>query len=570
MRPVHRPLIAFLGFSSLGIAAACGSSSNGNNSSNLGTDSGEGGTEDSSMTESGSGGGDSGSHNDATTGHDGGTTTDGGDGGILGANCPAVDAGTFVEAKHGPLPTVTYYGGPVMTNPLVVTFTFKDTPNAAALDAFGASITSTPWFTQVTKDYCVPDGGPCITGGTAGISVAISTNADPTYVETGGTTPPDGGLGGTDLNLFMNQQIAAAVAANTIPAPTANTLYAFYFPPTTTITGYGTSCIDYGAYHSAQLYSDNTTPIVYAIMPDCPTGDPKMDLEQVDIAASHEIAEAVTDPNSNGVPAWYMDQWGGPDAGITQPEYRNDPWLSQQFGEVGDNCESIPLQTWPLNDAGTVAQRIWSISAASAGHNPCVPVPTGEAYYNASTDKVIYVANVGDTFTVDVSAFSDMARSSWRLDAVDGTPTQMTGADGGGPLQYLKLEFVGGVTGSDGVSSLLCVNNGTTGQVKVTLLADPSADTSLQQQQEWPEADGVIYSADVAAATNTPLPDGGSSVTFPYQFWPFAVITPAVAATIGVTSSGINDMARLRALRAVHHAQKAGHGVMPLPRARTY
>jgi hypothetical protein len=241
-----------------------------------------------------------------------------------------------------------------------------------------------------------------------------------------------------------------------------------------------------------------------------------------------------------------------------------------QYGEVGDNCESIPADIWPVDDAGTIAQRIWSTSAATVGHNPCIPVPTGEAYYNASTDKVLYVANVGDTFTVDVSAFSDMARSSWRLDAVDGTPTSMTDADGGAPLQYLKLEFVGGVTGPDGVSSLLCVNNGTTGQVKVTLLADPSNDMSLQYSQEWPEADGVIYSADVAAVTNMPLSDGGSYASFPFQFWPFAVITPAVAATIGVTSSGVVDMAKLRALRAAHHAQKPHHDAIRLPRSPKY
>lgn len=558
MRSIHHSLLAFLGVSILGYAAACGSSSNGNTGTGLGTDSG---TEDSSMPESGSssGGGDSGSQGDATS-HDGASDaaskTDASDGGILGANCPAVDAGSsFAEAPHGPLPTVTYYGGPVMMNPLIVTFTFKDTPSAAALNAYGAGITSTPWFADVTKDYCVPDGGPCIGGGTPGISVAIPTNADATYVDTGDTSPPDAGLGGTDLNIFMNQQIAAAVAAGTIPAPTANTLYAFYFPPTTTIQAFGPSCQGWGAYHSAQLYSDGTTPVVYAIMPDCSSGDPVADLQGVEIAASHEIAEAVTDPASNGTTTWYMDQWGGPDAGITQAEYRNDPWLTQYYGEIGDNCESIPLQTWPLDDAGTVAQRIWSTSAASVGHNPCVPVPTGEAYYNASTDKVLYVASVGDTFTVDVSAFSDTARSSWRLDAVDGTPTGMTD-DAGAPVQYLKLEFVGGVTGSGGVSSLLCVNNGSTGQVKVTLLADPSNDQTLQYSEEWAEADGVIYSADVAAATNVPLPDGGSYTTFPYQFWPFAVITPAVAAQLGVPSTGINDMAKLRALRAAHHAQK--------------
>jgi hypothetical protein len=372
--------------------------------------------------------------------------------------------------------------------------------------------------------------------------------ADAMYTDNFGMGPSDAGGSGTDLNAFMNTQIAAAVAANKIPAPTANTLYAFYFPPTTTIEAGGPSCQGWGAYHSAQAYSDGATPIVYAIMPDCPTGDPNMDLEYVTVAASHEIAEAVTDSNSNGVPAWILDLAYAPDAGVTQAEYRNDPWLAMSFQEVGDNCESIFPGFWTL-DGGTVVQRIWSTSAATLGHNPCIPVPSGESYYNASTDKAIYVASVGSTFTVDVSAFSDAARQSWRLDAVDGTPTYMTDADGGGPLQYLKLEWVGGVD-QNGVSSLLCVNNGTQGQLKVTLLADPAADMSLQYSQEWPEADGVIYSMDVAGmGTTFPGPDGGTFTQYPYQFWPFAVITPATAAQIGVPSSGIVDMAKLRGLR---------------------
>jgi len=156
-----------------------------------------------------------------------------------------------------------------------------------------------------------------------------------------------------------------------------------------------------------------------------------------------------------------------------------------------------------------------------------------------------------------------MPRSSWRLDAVDVTPTQMM--QGNNPMQYLQLEFVDGVTGSDGVSSLLCVNNGTTGQLKVTLLADPNNDTSLQQGEEWPEAIGTIFSADVAAAQNIPLPDGGTYQTFPYQFWPFSVVTSAVAASIGVTGTGVMDakkLGALRALRAGHHGQRP-RGIVP-------
>src|SRR3974390_825806 len=127
-----------------------------------------------------------------------------------------------------------------------------------------------------------------------------------------------------------------------------------------------------------------------------------------------------------------MDKMGIVDGGpTTQPQYRNDPWLPLGYGEVGDNCEAVSSASLPLGDAGDLGPRVWSPSAAAAGHNPCIPVPSGEVYYNASTDKAIYVANVGDTFMVDVSTFSAMPRTSWQLDAVGRTPTQATDAAGG-------------------------------------------------------------------------------------------------------------------------------------------
>jgi hypothetical protein len=147
---------------------------------------------------------------------------------------------------------------------------------------------------------------------------------------------------------------------------------------------------------------------------------------------------------------------------------------------------------------------------------------------------------------VDVSAFSEEARASWQLDALDYTNSNTA---------YLNLQFVGGAGDADGggVSSLLCVNNGTTGQLKVTLLADPAADSALQASEEWPEADGVIVSYDVANPIKRTTADGGTSVSYPYQFWPFAVITPATAATLGVTSAGVADARKLAAMRALHH-----------------
>ncbi|HEY3820220.1 MAG TPA: hypothetical protein VGL81_23810 [Polyangiaceae bacterium] len=444
--------------------------------------------------------------------------------------CPVV-SGSGSQATHGNPPVVSNLGGPVLRSPTVVTFTFQDTANAAALQAFGATIGSTPWFAEVLHDYTTTTSTP------VGLSVAIAANADATYVDNGGVGL-DGGAGagsGTDLNAFMNQAIANAVTAKTIPAPDGNTVYMFYFPSTTTITGFvGPSCQAYGGYHFNQVYADGKTPIYYAILPDCAAGSP-YELEAVTVDASHELAEAVSDPAPNT--GWSLDTSPYPDAGTTPIEFRNDPWLSLGYGEIADNCaENAPL----MLDGGTVVQRIWSNSAATGGHDPCVPAPAGETYFNASPDKAIYVANVGDTITVDVTPFSDVARSSWQLDAVDYSQ-ELAANTGGSSAAYLKFEWVGGVVRSDGVSSLTCVNSGTQAHLQVTLLAEPVLGQTSEGAQIWAQAVGAIYSVDLSQQTATE--PGQNTALF---VWPFEVITPAAAAQIGVGSSGIADMARRR------------------------
>jgi hypothetical protein len=441
--------------------------------------------------------------------------------------CPGV-SGSGTQATHGNPPVVSNLGGPVLHSPTVVTFTFQNTANAAALQAFGATIGSTPWFAEVLSDYAATTSTP------AGLSVAIAANADATYVDNGGVGLDDAGAGsGTDLNGFMNQAIANAVAAKTLPAPDGNTVYMFYFPSTTTITGFvGQSCQLYGGYHFNQVYADGKTPIYYAVLPDCAAGSP-YELEALTVAASHELIEAVSDPAPNT--GWSLDTSPYPDAGTTPIEFRNDPWLSLGYGEIADNCAGTGLTL----DGGTVVQRIWSNSAATGGHDPCVPAPAGETYFNASPDKAIYVANVGDTFTVDVTPFTDVARTSWQLDAVDYS--QELAAGMGGSTSYLQFQWVGGVVRSDGVSSLTCVNSGTPAQLKVTLLAQPVASQTSESVQVWPQAVGAIYSVDLSQ--QTAMTPGQNTAAF---VWPFEVITPATAAQIGVGSSGIADMARRR------------------------
>jgi hypothetical protein len=85
------------------------------------------------------------------------------------------------------------------------------------------------------------------------------------------------------------------------------------------------------------------------------------------------------------------------------------------------------------------------------------------------------------------------------------------------------------------------MNSGSQAQLKVTLVAQPVANQTSEGAQMWAQAVGAIYSVDLSQQTATS--PGQDTVAF---VWPFEVITPATAAQIGVSSSGIADMARRR------------------------
>src|SRR6202041_1892192 len=121
---------------------------------------------------------------------------------------PAFDGGPFVEGPHGPLPTVVYSGGGILEAPQIITFTFPTTPGVPTLEAFGQTITSTQWFADVTKDYCINDGGTCIKPGAPGVPVEMTVAAAPIYVDMMGQGTAPAGTG-VDLDSFINQQVAA-------------------------------------------------------------------------------------------------------------------------------------------------------------------------------------------------------------------------------------------------------------------------------------------------------------------------------------------------------------------------
>jgi hypothetical protein len=211
------------------------------------------------------------------------------------------------------------------------------------------------------------------------------------------------------------------------PVPDANTLYILHYPAGTSITlsggmGVESSCSSFGGYHSSTSLANNMV-VPYAVMPRCSTFGPLKGLDAVTGAESHEIVEAVTDPQPQQFPAY------------GQVDDAHLYWeLALGGGETGDMCAQFPNIFTKFADIPKyTVQRTWSNASAMAGHDPCVPVPLNEtAYFNAvpvlpdsimfpgfGTVKGVNIA-VGDSKTIDVDLFSDADTGGpWDVEALD-------------------------------------------------------------------------------------------------------------------------------------------------------
>jgi hypothetical protein len=195
------------------------------------------------------------------------------------------------------------------------------------------------------------------------------------------------------------------------PLPDGNTLYVLYYPSSTTISDGG--CTSFAGYHSCVQLS-NGMCVPYAVLPRC--GDLGLDpLDELTLVTTHELAEAATDPFVGAASAY-----------STASDFA---WVERaQGGEIGDMCQYKPGNALLDPQLGNYVERMWSNVEAAAGHDPCVPHPDGDVYFNAAPAAeemvtVSFPANfpaittpgfhipVHGSRTVDVELFSDAGRS---------------------------------------------------------------------------------------------------------------------------------------------------------------
>jgi hypothetical protein len=280
------------------------------------------------------------------------------------------------------------------------------------ITTFTSTLGQQPYWAAVTGEYGV--------GSITALPPVVITSGFPGT--TGNSTIQD-----SDIQTFLQGLFSSGTL-------TANPqqIYAVYFPDSVTISdGQGTSCKDFGGYHSE--IDVNNQPLAYAVLPACQNFD-NLNLSEVNgvtAGSSHELVEASTDPFVNASPAFATVDEG------------DIVWslLSGGIAEVGDMCAQFvqldPTIFFTPSGFNYAVQRTWSNKSAQASHDPCVPAPS-DSYFNSApllSDQVtincqtgggttpvptkgVQIA-LGASKTVEVDLFSDGPTAPWTVSAVD-------------------------------------------------------------------------------------------------------------------------------------------------------
>jgi hypothetical protein len=309
------------------------------------------------------------------------------------------DSGPF-PASHSSAPTETSSGGPVLTTPNFIPVFFSGDTEQTTLTDFLTNIGASSYWSTTTSEYGV---GPA----TVGTSIVLTTPA-PTKIDD------------TAIASYLQTQLDGTDPIWGTAGP--EDVFVIFYPSTTTITldGYK-SCSYFGGYHNET--SNSLGVIHYAVLPRCAGFPPFTSEEYLTFALSHELIEASTDPQPYTDPA-YLD-----------PDANDIGWALFGGGEIGDMCAWIPnIQIVPPSPFAYTVQRTWSNASASASHDPCVPIPAGEVYFNSVPvlgDAITLnqggpIATegaqipLGTSKTIPVNLFSDAPTSgAWSISAID-------------------------------------------------------------------------------------------------------------------------------------------------------
>ena len=279
----------------------------------------------------------------------------------------------FEALEDRQVPTVSFFGGNVLPHvqaqAVFLGHEFSSAPanaETATLNAFLKDITSGAYMQALGRAGFGVGPGSAVSGAVDNTSIAA---------------------GSTISDAFIRSRLQADVSSGLLQAPNANTLYVVYVQPDVAVNlggGQGTTQQGILGYHTA-FVGANGAAIRYAVgvSPGGPAGnsvlpEARSAIDQLTAVTSHELAEAVTDPdvNSNvngGRLGWFDPQRGeigdieenNPNAFV-----RLDGFLVQEVADRNDQLLSIV--TPPSNLIGTTTTLSGHVNPQSPNSPPTV------------------------------------------------------------------------------------------------------------------------------------------------------------------------------------------------------
>jgi hypothetical protein len=292
-------------------------------------------------------------------------------------------------APHPAMPSVVDLGGQTLTAPNIVPIFYSGDPSQTDLVAMVSGLGASSYWSATTSEY--------------GIGPATSS---PPLVIAG---PAPAILDDSAVQSLLDMNLDGPTSLWGTPAP--NDIYLLFVPPGTDLVA------GFPAYHSFTANSLDEL-IVYAVVSYEPGDD-------MTYPASHELIEATTDPEFSAYAIVDANDgaWGLPLPGGSG--------LAAGSAELGDMCELYTSSAYVPPDLPFTVQRTWSNASAAASHDPCVPIPSGEVYFNSAivpTDNVVIAGGLAITHgvkilasesrTIEIDLYSDAPTSGpWTLSA---------------------------------------------------------------------------------------------------------------------------------------------------------
>lgn len=220
-----------------------------------------------------------------------------------------------LEARRLPA-IVTYQGGPLIDHAAVETIylgsAWASDPalqrQSQRLDQFFASVTNSS-FMDMLSEYGTPQGGQIGRGSFTGRL----------------NLPQDPWTAGVLTDETIQHLLDSELAARVIPPPNGNQLLFVFAPPNVAIYKGGEASngrpVAFAGYHDTFVDSAGQT-VYYAVIPN-PAGNARVPglsaADQQTMAASHEMAEAITDPTFH---SWW-DNSGDETTGLEIADFAN-------------------------------------------------------------------------------------------------------------------------------------------------------------------------------------------------------------------------------------------------------